>query len=137
MEILHSCQASPVPDGTVADNAFDSPALAVGRHQLTENSPVRKASGIDHNDITGLCQVHSGMEHQVVPLGYPHGKRCTQQLALVAYRLNRRIYRCHTVHVVIDIGHRHILEQRYQLRRGALKVFHNLASNRHSLFLLR
>ena len=50
---------------------------------------------------------------------------------------NRRIYRCHAVHVVVDIGHRHILEQRYQLRRGALKVLHDLASNRHSLFLLR
>ena len=77
------------------------------------------------------------MEHQVVPLGYPHGKRGTQQLALVAYRLNRRIYRCHAVHVVVDIGHRHIFEQRYQLRRGALKVLHDLASNRHFLFLLR
>lgn len=90
-----------------------------------------KPPGVDDDDIAGLCQIHGGVEHQVIPLGDPDGECRAQQLALVANGFDRRIHCRDAAHIVIDICHRHALEPRHQFRCGPVKVLYDPASDRH------
>ena len=92
VEVLHSRQTAPVPDGTVADDALDPAGLAVGGHQLAENGPVCEAAGINDDDITGLCQIHGSVKHQVIALRDPDGEGRAQQLSFVSNGLDGKAW---------------------------------------------
>ena len=134
-EILHGGKTFSIPDGTVADDAANPPALAVGGHQLAKDGPVCEPAGVNDDHVPPLRQVHGGVEHQVVALGKPNREGGPQHLSSADW-LNGCFHCGDPSHTVVNIRHGHPPEPLYRLRGGTDKVPYDLTSNRHAMLLL-
>ena len=106
---IHSRYFVGITDSSIYDDTGKAPFLTIGNHQFSKDSTVRIAAGINDDDITRLCHIHSHMEHQIIAFRYFDCKRRSQQRSLVQWADIRPHCRC-TVHAVINIGYRHSLK---------------------------
>jgi len=99
-----------VANGTVEHDAAQASLDRRGHHQLAHQCVGKVAPTVNHNHVTGLCQMQSLVDHQVVTRACFHGKRRPNHPPGFVIRAQMGAASDHAAHAVADVGNRHRAE---------------------------